>query len=111
MSTSAEDTGSEWDVLDPFLHAPARLRILALLYPADWVTFGYLRDSVGTSDSALSKQLQALDAAGYLEGGRGTSTRRRTTVRLSSDGRRSFDAYLAGLEALVDRARVANPGT
>ncbi len=78
---------------------------MSLLAPADWVTFAYLRDSIGTSDSALSKQLSALEAAGYLElrkeRGRGGSTR----VRLTADGRTSFDRYLVTLEALVARSR------
>ncbi|MFI7443176.1 transcriptional regulator [Nonomuraea indica] len=53
-------------LFDEFLHVPARLSVVALLAPAEWVDFGFLRDSVGTSDSALSKQVSALAAAGYV---------------------------------------------
>ncbi|MEH0974046.1 transcriptional regulator [Micromonospora sp. CPCC 205546] len=91
--------------LDAFLHTPARLNICALLAPAEWVLFSFLRDSIGTSDSALSKQLTALEQAGYVEIRKDRSIRRQTSVRLTDEGRATFDAYLASLEVLVARAR------
>ena len=56
---------------------PARLSILSLLAPADWVLFSFLRDTIGTSDSALSKQLSALEDAGYVELHKDRAARRR----------------------------------
>jgi DNA-binding MarR family transcriptional regulator len=73
--------------------------------PAEWVLFSFLRDTIDTSDSALSKQLSALEEAGYIESRKDRAARRRTSVRLTDGGRRAFDAYLADLEALVARAR------
>ncbi|MCX5174781.1 hypothetical protein [Streptomyces virginiae] len=49
---------------DEFLHVPARLSVIARQDPADRVEFGFVRDAVGTSDSALSKQVAALADAG-----------------------------------------------
>ncbi|WP_460352792.1 transcriptional regulator [Actinoallomurus acanthiterrae] len=49
---------------DEFIHVPARLSIVALLAPAEWVEFRFLREKIGTSDSALSKQITALENAG-----------------------------------------------
>ena len=94
--------------IDEFLHTPARLNICSLLAPADWVTFSFLRDTIGTSDSALSKQVTALEQAGYVEVRKERSVqalRRQTSVRLTDAGRRAFEAYLATLELLVARAR------
>ncbi|WP_432523714.1 winged helix-turn-helix domain-containing protein [Kineococcus sp. SYSU DK006] len=91
--------------IDEFLHTPARLNICSLLAPADWVTFSFLRDTIGTSDSALSKQVTALEQAGYVEVRKERAVRRQTSVRLTEAGRRAFDAYLATLELLVARAR------
>jgi DNA-binding MarR family transcriptional regulator len=91
--------------LDEFLHTPARLNICALLAPADWVLFSFLRDSIGTSDSALSKQITALEQAGFVQVRKELGVRRQTSVRLTDDGRERFDAYLASLEQLVARAR------
>ena len=93
------------EALDEFVHTPARLSILSLLAPADWVLFSFLRDTIGTSDSALSKQLSALEDAGYVESHKDRAARRRTSVRLTGQGRAAFEAYLAELESLVARAR------
>lgn len=91
--------------LDEFVHTPARLSILSLLAPADWVLFSFLRDTIDTSDSALSKQLSALEDAGYVESKKDRAARRRTSVRLTEQGRTAFDEYLVNLESLVARAR------
>lgn len=91
--------------IDEFVHTPARLSILSLLAPAEWVMFSFLRESIGTSDSALSKQISALEAAGYVESRKDRAARRSTSVRLTPRGRDDFEAYLANLEALVARAR------
>ncbi len=97
--------------IDPFLHTPARLSILSLLAPADWVRFSFLRESIGTSDSALSKQLSALEDAGYLQvrKDRGAGGGRGTSVRLTVVGRTAFDRYLQTLEQLVARSRGTAP--
>jgi DNA-binding MarR family transcriptional regulator len=92
---------------DEFLHVPARLSILALLAPADWVEFGFLRDAIATSDSALSKQVSALATAGYVsvrkERDLGT---RRTYVRLTAQGRGAFQRHAAALSRIVAAAGV-----
>lgn len=91
--------------IDEFVHTPARLSILSLLAPAEWVLFSFLRESIGTSDSALSKQISALEAAGYVESRKDRAARRSTSVRMTEEGRDAFESYLATLEALVARAR------
>ena len=91
--------------IDEFLHTPARLSVLSLLAPAEWVLFSFLRESVGTSDSALSKQVSALEDAGYVEVSKNRDVRRATSVRLTPAGRTAFDAYLRTLEDLVARSR------
>ncbi|WP_222192686.1 winged helix-turn-helix domain-containing protein [Modestobacter italicus] len=91
--------------LDDFLHTPARLSVMSLLAPAEWVTFAFLRDTIGTSDSALSKQLSALETAGYVEVRKDRSAHRSTSARMTPGGRAAFDAYLTDLEELVARAR------
>lgn len=104
MRPSVEPVASP-GAIDAFLHTPARLSVLSLLAPAEWVRFSYLRESIGTSDSALSKQLSALEEAGYLETRKERGTGRGNSVRLSKTGRTAFDAYLLALEQLVARSR------
>ncbi|KUL36818.1 MarR family transcriptional regulator [Streptomyces sp. NRRL F-4489] len=94
---------------DEFLHVPARLSIVALLAPADWVEFGFVRDSVGTSDSALSKQLSALAEAGYVEVRKTRNRIGRTThIRLTGQGRQAFRRHATALERIVAAAREAS---
>src|SRR5882757_4860244 len=50
--------------LDTVIHPPTRLSIMALLTTADEADFAFVRDSVGVSDSVLSKHGSALEAAG-----------------------------------------------
>jgi len=95
--------------LDEFVHTPARLSILSLLAPADWVAFSFLRDAIATTDSALSKQLKTLEEAGYIEAFKDRSARRSTSVRMTEPGRAAFEAYLGALEQLVARSRGTAP--
>ncbi|TMR21718.1 transcriptional regulator [Nonomuraea turkmeniaca] len=99
-------------LFDEFLHVPARLSLVALLAPADWVDFGFLRDTLETSDSALSKQISALANAGYTEVRKGQESRtRRTFVRLTPDGRRAFERHAAALERIVAASRTQAGGS
>ncbi|MBL1093962.1 transcriptional regulator [Streptomyces sp. NPDC001739] len=90
---------------DEFLHVPARLSVVALLAPADWVEFGFVRDKVGTSDSALSKQVASLAEAGYVEVRKTRNrTGRHTHVRLTAHGRSAFQRHAAALQRIVAAA-------
>jgi DNA-binding MarR family transcriptional regulator len=78
---------------------------VALLAAADWVEFGYLRDQLRMSDSALSKQLSVLQDAGYAHLDRETSgQRRRLRARLTPAGRTAFQQHVAALRAIVAAA-------
>lgn len=89
-----------------FLHVPARLAIVALLAPVRWAEFGFLRESLETSDSALSKQLTALASEGYVEvrKERGVGIRR-TLARLTPEGREAFRRHATALERIAALAR------
>jgi DNA-binding MarR family transcriptional regulator len=90
---------------DELIHAPTRLSLVSLLAATEWAEFRYLRDQLGMSDSALSKQLATLEQAGYTEVRKSfVGKRPRTSVRLSRDGRRAFDGHVAALQEIVARA-------
>jgi DNA-binding MarR family transcriptional regulator len=64
-----------------------------------WADFKFIRDSVGLSDSALSKQLATLEHAGYVERRRGfVGKRPRTSARLTPAGRAAFEQHVAALQ-------------
>jgi DNA-binding MarR family transcriptional regulator len=93
---------------DEFLHVPARLSIVALLAPAGWVEFAFLRDTIATSDSALSKQISALANAGYVAVRKGRDKGvRRTHVQLTAQGRQAFQRHAAALGRIVAAADVS----
>jgi len=58
---------------DDLIHAPTRLGIVSLLAASQWADFKFIRDSLGLSDSALSKQLTILEEAGYVQSAKGSS--------------------------------------
>jgi DNA-binding MarR family transcriptional regulator len=90
---------------DELIHAPTRLSIVSLLAASQWADFKFIRDSVGLSDSALSKQLATLEQAGYVEIGRGfVGKRPRTSARLTPAGRDAFEGHVAALQEMVARS-------
>jgi DNA-binding MarR family transcriptional regulator len=95
---------------DEVIHPQPRLSIMALLAAAEWAEFGFIRDSVGLSDSALSKHLSTLEQAGYVTIRKTNTGRRRTTdLRLTRQGRAAFDAHAAALQALIAAAHPTPP--
>jgi DNA-binding MarR family transcriptional regulator len=76
-----------------------------LLAAVDWVDFAFVRDRLGLSDSALSKQFTTLEEAGYITVERPVSDRRRRVrVRLTGPGRRAFEGHVAALRQIVSGA-------
>lgn len=56
-----------------------------------------------TARAALSKQISALEQAGYVTVDKtGAGRRSRTYVQLSKRGRKAFDAHVAALQAIVN---------
>jgi DNA-binding transcriptional ArsR family regulator len=87
---------------DDLIHAPTRLGIVSLLAASQWADFGFIRDSVGLSDSALSKQLATLEEAGYVQIRKGfVGKRPRTSARLTPTGRTAFERHVAALQEIV----------
>ncbi|MGW4467997.1 transcriptional regulator [Micromonospora sp. NPDC004704] len=91
---------------DDLIHAPYRLRICAMLAASEAVEFSTLRDTLGVSDSVLSKQLSPLSGAGYITTKRemGLPRRGRMWVSLTSQGRRAFAAHAEALQSLLSDA-------
>ena len=93
---------------DELIHPPTRLGLVALLAATEWAEFGFLKESTGLSDSALSKQVSTLADAGYAEVRKeGAGRRRRTLVSLTARGRAAFDGHVEALRRLVGPAAAA----
>jgi DNA-binding MarR family transcriptional regulator len=91
--------------LDPLIHVPTRLRIvatLAALPDGDALSFTRLQDMLALTPGNLIIQLRKLEDAGYISS---TKTRngptKKTTVALTSQGRAALSAYTQALRDLL----------
>jgi DNA-binding MarR family transcriptional regulator len=88
---------------DEIVHAPNRLRICSMLSAMTEVEFAALRDALGVSDSVLSKQLKALEDAGYVEVRKSPlEGRTRTWAALTAAGKHAFAGHVAELRRLAE---------
>ena len=88
--------------LDPVLSPPKRLAAMALVSRATDTDFAFLRSHLDLSDSDLSKQMSALETAGYVKvsksgHGRGSAT----TYRATRAGRAAYSRHRTALEAIL----------
>ena len=92
--------------LDRLIHERMRLAIVSTLAANDSLTFGELKTALRATDGNLSVHARKLEDAGYVACSKTFAGRvPRTEYRLTSEGRRAFEKYLAHLEALVASAR------
>lgn len=91
--------------LDEVIHSPVRFSIVATLAAAERAEFGFVRDTVEISDSALSKQVSTLEQAGYVAVNKGyVGKRPRTWLSLTSTGLAAFHAHCAALRDIANTA-------
>ena len=93
------------DNLDPLIHVPARLRIvatLAALDDGDTLSFTRLQDLIGLTPGNLITHLRKLEEAGYLTTEKtGNGVASRTAVALTRRGRTALEEYTSALKALL----------
>ena len=88
--------------LDPLIHAPARLQVLATLSAVSEAEFVTLRTALDVSDSVLSKHISALAEAGYVRSRKSVRSGRRTTwITLTPFGRKALRAHVAALREVI----------
>lgn len=109
--------------LDPIIHAPTRLRIvaaLAVLADGDSLSFSRLQHMLDLTPGNLITHLRKLEDAGYITSAkaRGNGSAH-TSVHLTHAGRAAFERYSATLQKLLNtqpsshspRRPEANQGT
>jgi DNA-binding MarR family transcriptional regulator len=93
------------EALDPLIHAPARLRIvatLAALPEGDALSFTRLQDMLELTPGNLITHVRKLEDAGYLTTEKtGNGTASRTSIGLTARGRAALEAYTAALRGLL----------
>jgi DNA-binding MarR family transcriptional regulator len=93
------------DGLDPLIHVPTRLKIvatLAALPDGDALSFTRLQDMLELTPGNLIIQLRKLEEAKYISSERtGAGSAQKTTVALTSQGRAALAAYTRALRDLL----------
>lgn len=98
------------DGLNQIISTTTRLAIMAALAAVEEAEFSTTRDNAGVSDSVLSKQATALEAAGYLTIRKGAVGRRpRTWLSLTPGGRTALHHHITALRRLVDFTEATRP--
>jgi DNA-binding MarR family transcriptional regulator len=93
------------DVLDPLIHVPTRLKIvatLAALPDGDTLSFTRLQDMIELTPGNLIIHLRKLEEAHYISSEKTKNgTMSITTVALTSHGRKALSAYTQALRNLL----------
>lgn len=98
-------------LFDELIHERTRLQLCGLLAAVVEAEFATLRDSLGVSDSALSKHLRALDEAGYATTRRiREGARTFTLVAMTDEGRHAFCGHVAAIQRLAGVASMRGKG-
>ena len=89
--------------LDPVVHSPIRLSVLAVLAEVDEAEFRFVAETVEINAATLSKQATILENAGLIRVRKGQVGRRpRTWLTLTDQGRQRFNKYLEALRAITN---------
>jgi DNA-binding MarR family transcriptional regulator len=93
-------------MLDPLIHVPARLQImatLAMLPDGDALSFTRLQDMIGLTPGNLITHMRKLEDAGYLTSEKnGNGPASRTSLALTHEGRAALGRYTKELRGLLD---------
>jgi DNA-binding MarR family transcriptional regulator len=100
--------------LDPVIHVPARLQImatLAALPDGDALSFTRLQDMIGLTPGNLITHLRKLEDVSYVTTEKtGSGPASRTSVALTQRGRAALDAYTETLRGLLGGLQTDNGG-
>jgi len=100
-----KDTAMTTGELDPLIHVPTRLKIvatLAALPDGDTLSFTRLQDMIGLTPGNLIIHLRKLEDAGYLSSEKtGNGAASKTSVALTDRGRAALDSYTRALRDLL----------
>jgi len=99
-----------YEGLDRVIHEKARLGIVtSLITHPHGLLFTDLKELCALTDGNLSRHLQILAEAGFVESWKGFKNNRpQTLVRLTEEGQRRFLEYVSVLESVVADALEGN---
>jgi DNA-binding MarR family transcriptional regulator len=93
------------DELDPVIHQPARLQVMAALCQlgaCERVDFSYLKHHLNLTDGNLGAHLSTLEARGYIAVEKAFVGRKpKTFVAATPAGRQAFTGHVGALRAIL----------
>jgi DNA-binding MarR family transcriptional regulator len=100
-----KDTAMTTSELDPLIHVPTRLKIvatLAALPDGDTLSFTRLQNMIGLTPGNLIIHLRKLQEADYITSSKTSNgSASKTTVALTGHGRKALDSYTQALRDLL----------
>jgi DNA-binding MarR family transcriptional regulator len=94
--------------MDDLLLSKIRLSAIAELLTAEWMTFGALQKTIGTTQGNLGAHLAKLVDAGYVSEEKTFVDRRpQTRYRLTKTGRNAFIEHVREMQALLKPKRAS----
>src|SRR4051794_41631678 len=99
-ATEANDAPFAFDGLDRVIHERARLSLLtSLIAHPKGLAFADLKQLCGLTDGNLSRHMQVLEEAGFVEITKSfVHNRPQTVCKLTAEGRKRYKQYLDVLE-------------
>jgi DNA-binding transcriptional ArsR family regulator len=89
--------------IDPLIHEPARLKLMAALYECDEADFNFLLAATGLTRGNFSAHMAKLVIAGYVVERKSFVNRLpHTSYQLSDCGRDSYGAYLLAWKRITN---------
>jgi len=89
--------------IDPLIHAPTRLKIMAYLSIVESADFTFLMRQTGLTRGNLSVNLRKLEEAGYVSIAKEFVDRiPRTLIRLTDEGRQAIQAYRENMQLVLN---------
>ncbi len=89
--------------IDPLIHAPTRLKIMAYLSIVESADFTFLMRQTGLTRGNLSVNLRKLEQAGYVSITKEFVDRiPRTLIRLTGEGRQAIQTYRENMQTVLN---------
>jgi DNA-binding MarR family transcriptional regulator len=89
--------------IDPLIHAPTRLKIMAFLSIVESADFTFLMNQTGLTRGNLSVNLRKLEEAGYVSIKKKFVDRiPRTLIRLTGEGRQAIQTYRDNMQVVLN---------
>ena len=92
----------DFNGLDPAVHGPLRLGIMAALQVDGALDFTTLKKRLDTVDGSLNLHLGKLEERGYVAGKKAfVGLRPRTTYKITPTGRKALADYIQSMKSLI----------